>query len=428
MKSKFILSGITALAFASSAMAATEVINVTGATAFRSAAIDTIIAAYGAGLTDVAHNGTAGTLAALRGAGKAIFKGTGIGADETIIRCTWTGSVAGTRDLAVPQQTSFLTTATFTTGGTGYTGPNGVPASFGVSASENAFAKFSFSDSYPATSPYDVSGLTDALVGTIVFIPVANKSATTTTLSNVTSQNLRALYTSGFQPLQLFTGVTTDTINVYNVSRNDASGTRTTYLSETGYGASKKVLNWKSTVTGSPAPTASVVTVLRLWPTGDGVNASTVWNTDTAGNGGFDSGGNVTSTMGGTSSSVQLQGATGNVIPGGNQSVLIISVLGSSDANTSVNTNGGKALAYNGVSITPGSSFSDTDKKKIRTGAYTMWSYQHFMYNGDLSAGDDQAFYDAIIGNIDANIGTAGLTLAEMDLASRGDDGGIVGY
>ena len=427
MKSKFILSGIAVFALASSAMAATEVINVTGATAFRSAAIDTIIAAYGGGLTDVAHNGTAGTIASLRSAGKAIFKGTGIGADETIIRCTWTGSVAGTRDTALGNNVSFLTTATFSQGTT-YTGPNGVTASHSVSTSENGIPKFTFSDSYPATSPYDVSGLQDTIVGTIVFIPVANKSAVTSNLTNVTSQNLQALYTAGFQPLRLFTGITTDTINVYGVGRNDGSGTRTTYLAESGYGASKKMLNWKSTVTGSPAPTASVVTTLRLWPTGDGLNASTVWHADAAGNGGFDSGGGITSTMGGTSTSVQLQGATGNVFPGGNKSVLIISVLGSNDANTSVNTNGGKALSYNGVSITPGTSFSEADKNKVRTGAYTMWSYQHFMYSGDLTAGDDEAFYNAIIGNIDVNIGTAGFTVADMDLASRGDDGGIVGY
>jgi hypothetical protein len=422
MKSKFILSGLAALAFAASAHAV-NIVNVTGATAFRAAAVDTIIAAYGAGLTGVAHNGTAGTLASLRGASMSIFRGNlPGGSGDTIIRATWTGSVEGIRDVAVPQNQNFLTTATLTSTGTAYTGPNGVTARFGVSATQAASVKFGFSDSHVATSPYDVSGLTAEDAGIIVFVPVANKSAVGSSLTNTTTQSLRATFGAGFQPLSTFTGVATDTIPVYAMGRSDLSGTRTTYLAEMGYGASNLVQQYKPTTTGS-VPSV-VCTTLQNWPVGDGVNASTVWHADAAGNGGFQSGGTVAAAMAAATTSVQVKNSAGTNV-GAPKALYYISVLGFADAFTAVGTNGGKALAYNGVSITPAASLSGADRVKVTTGAYTMWAAEQFFYSGDLSTGDDQAFYDAIHNNLGTNLGTAGVPMSEMT-AARGDDGGTV--
>jgi len=419
MKTKLILSGLAAMAFAASAHA-DSIINVTGATAFRKAAVDTIIASYGAGLTGVAQTGTAGSLSALQGATSSIFKGTFPGVSGvTIIRCTFTGSVEGIRDLAVPQNQVFLPVTALVAGGTAYTGPNGSAARYGVpAASESAPAKFAFSDVYATTSPYNVSGLTDTTLGVIVFVPVANKGVSAN-LTNLTTQAFKALAGSGFQKLSLLTGVAADATNVYLTGRNDLSGTRSTYLAESGYGVSIPVQQWKPTVASGACST------LQLWPVADGSNASSVWNGDIAGNGGNSSGGTIATNLGGTTASVQLKNAAGVNI-GAATAVNYLSIIGFSDSNTAVNTNLAKALSWNGVGVTPASALSVGDTSKITNGAYTMWGYEHLLYSGDLSATADQAFFDQITGNIGANIGSAGLDIAVMNV-SRSDDGGLVG-
>ena len=79
--------------------------------------------------------------------------------------------------------------------------------------------------------------------------------------------------------LYLLTGVAADTTNIYITGRNDLSGTRTTQLAEGAYGISTPMQQWKPTVA------SGVCSALQLWPTGDGTNASSVWNGDIAGNG-----------------------------------------------------------------------------------------------------------------------------------------------
>jgi hypothetical protein len=417
MKSKLILSGLAAMAFAASAHAQV-VVNVTGANAFRKAAVDTIIASYGAGLTGLAHTGTAGTLASLQGTTSSIFRGDFPGVGDMIIRCTFTGSVEGIRDLAVPQNQVFLPASALSSGGTTYTGPNSVTARYGAAAAnDSAPAKFAFSDVYATSSPYDVSGLTDTPIGVILFVPVANKGVSAN-LTNLTTQAYKGLCGSGFQKLSLLTGVAADATNIYLTGRNDLSGTRTTQLAEGAYGISTPIQQWKSTVA------SGVCSALQLWPTGDGTNASSVWNGDIAGNGGFNSGGNVATALGSTTASVQLKSATG-VNLGTPKAVNIVSITSFADANTAV-TAGAKALSWNGVGLTPASSLNAGDTAKVVNGAYTMWGYEHLFYSGDLSATEDQAFYDQFTGNIGANIGSAGVSLDVMNV-SRSDDGALVG-
>jgi hypothetical protein len=103
MKLKSLLIGASALGFAASAQAQT-VINITGATAFRSAAHSAIMASFnqsGAlGTTwNYAHNHASNGASA----GRAIYKGTFPGiSGTTVIRTSWTGSVEGVRALTKP--------------------------------------------------------------------------------------------------------------------------------------------------------------------------------------------------------------------------------------------------------------------------------------------------------------------------------------
>ena len=111
-----------------------------------------------------------------------------------------------------------------------------------------------------------------------------------------------------------------------------------------------------------PCP-ASAHTVLQRWPTGDGSNASSVWNGDVAGNGGFASGGTLATAIGATSTAVQRKNATGVNI-GSPGPLFIVSATSNSDAITGIAA-GGKALAYNGVSITPANPLSGPDTAKV---------------------------------------------------------------
>ena len=107
MKNKYILGGFAALTALASSASADQTIDITGATAFRTAAVDSIIASFGAGLDDFAHTGAAG-LTGIRGARQSIFKGDFPGLpDKTIIRCTWTGSVEGIQTVANSIESQF---------------------------------------------------------------------------------------------------------------------------------------------------------------------------------------------------------------------------------------------------------------------------------------------------------------------------------
>lgn len=414
MKNSILLSGIAALVALASSASAQVVVDITGATAFRTAAIDTIVASYGAGLLDFAHTGGAGGRSAAR---QSIFRGTFPGLGDTIIRCTWTGSVEGIQTVATQITQDFFATTALTTGGTAET-VNGVIGTHSVPAGTLLVVPdLAFSDVYPTSSPYDVSNVVDANVGVVVFTMLANEGAPAA-WTNVTAGQFRALFGAGRLPLNYFVP-TSDTRNVYATGRSDFSGTRTTYLAETGFGIANTVQQWKPVLAAGNLS----VSTLRLWPTNDGNNRSLVWGPDVLGNGGFESSSSLRTAFGATSASVQLLSSTG-----ANQGIpvplLLLSAPGISDATTAV-ANGAKALSYNGVSITPASPLSAGDVAKVTQGAYTLWGYQHLMYNTLNDTPEMQGVLAALTVNIGANVGTAGIDIALMNV-SRNNDGGTV--
>jgi|688.fasta_scaffold115659_2 hypothetical protein len=430
MKNKYILSGIAAIAaLVTTARAADHVIDITGATAFRTASIDSIIASYGAGLTDFAHTGTSAGIASLRGARQSIFLGTFPGlTGTTLIRCTWTGSVAGVRTQATPQTSqdflpeSVLTAAVPGAGGTGAdaTAIPGKTGAFGAPAgTEFVNADLAFSDSFPANSPFDVSNTVSTIVGITVFVPCVNEGSPAG-LTNIHDHQLRTLYGTGNQPLS-YLFPTTDTRRVYMSGRSDNSGTRTIYLSQTGYGPSNLVQQWKPTSNGASASAPTLaLTTLQLWPTGDGNNVSNVWTaTDTIGNGGFESSSSLRTVFGATSNGVQRKNGTGANL-GAPVDLLMVGVFGISDATTAI-ANGAKALAYNGSSIVPAEPLAQASQDKVTSGEYTFWSYQHLMYNSLNDSPELQAVLAELVANVPTNIGTAGIDQLLMNV-SRVDD------
>ena len=408
MKIKNILAIAVVAALAPVAMADTT-INITGATAFRAAALNSIKNSYTS--MTYAYNGGTFTSSTY-----AIFKGTYPGiSGVTTIRTSFSGSVEGVRDVAGQLNVPFLPASTTTSGGGTANAPTG--------SLDSAKPQLAFSDAFASSTPYDNGTLVGANAGIIGFRFVANQGAT---LTNITAQQFRALAANGVQPLSLFTGNAADTKTVYLTGRNDGSGTRVTTLAETGFGYANVMNQWKG-VTSGTEPSVTV-TSLQIWPTGDGANVSNIYNNDTAANGGYSSGGSIATLLGGTSSSVTTKDATGATIATG-QDLVILSYLGTNDSYVAAVTNGAVPLSYNGSTLNVGSG-GITNPEVIRNGSYTFWGYEHLFWVDGSRTGDLDTFVTALLGTngLDnaTNLGNAGLQTSTMNV-SRGDDGGLVG-
>jgi hypothetical protein len=425
MKSKFL---VLSLAMASYASAVD--IYITGATAFRTAAVRSICAAY-ASQGAFTGNYNSGSLT---GASLSTFSGTFPGiAGTTTIHCAWNGSVEGIKAISLPEAVQFLTAApaaAATASGTG----GAVASSLGTSG---VIPQLAFSDVSQASTPFTAATLYPEApqMGVVAFSFVVNHGGDAG-VTAVNSQLATSMLEGGSRPLRMFTGLSADaTKRVYLTGRNDGSGTRTTVFAETGHGITSLTQQWKPTVVNGALTVANNITTLRLWPTGDAANASLIWGPDTAGNGGFSSGGNLTASMRATSNSVQLQSAAG-VNSGAPGALTLIGYQSASDAfntqgaNSSTNLGlPGRLLAYNGAGplAYTGSVLSTAAVNQIATGQYTLWGYEVLYSNVDLgSDANVNSVWTAIQdGMTSANLGLSGVPLASM-FVSRSEDGGTV--
>ena len=446
------ITGLLALSLTTPAFADVTV-DITGATAFRAAALDTIKARYVASGQpfQFAHDQAAG---AFNGATRAIFKGTFPGVSGvTTIRTSFNGSVEGIKalvDSPASDPTYYtdiagnLVTAAAVGGGETHTSTAGFAKTTAASQSEIAF-----SDVSKNSTPFASSSLqpSNAACGVVVFTMLTNEGSS---ITNVTAQQFRALAAAGFQPLSMFTGNASDQTNVFLTGRNDGSGTRTTYMAETGVGittAIKQYVTVDSTSTaleaiqevpaggtnGSPLP---VGTDIRAYVDGGqtvtqlAANASTVWSQDFDGNGGYSSGSTLRTDMGKTGTSgVRVFDASGADAFGTTVRADLVTWLSLNDAVTARN-NGAILCAYNGVKLdgiaASGTTMSVADKAKVTTGLYTAWGYQQMYRRGDITTGDAVLVYNGIKDNIGANLAAAGIALSDMTAVSRPNDGGTV--
>jgi hypothetical protein len=446
MKATKYLAGLALLTLAGAAHADVTV-EITGATAFRAAALKTIKARYAAaGVPSFkfAHDQAAGNLDATSpNATRAIFIGNFPGvAGTTTIRCCFTGSVEGIRAVALVTdptpptyyQPSLLNSVTAT--------PTGAElANQGTTGAATSESDIAFSDVTKAVTPYAGINLqpSNPAVGVVVFTMLANEGATFT---NVTAQQFRALMTTGSQPKSLFTGVTADTDLVFATGRNDGSGTRSSYLVETGIGASTVVQQYVTNVS-----TSTALTTIQLVPQGGvGVppqglpgqnvdNRSQVWGQDVAGNGGYVSGSTLRGDMGKTSTAVTVLDADGNDAFGEPIPLNLVTWLSLNDA-LSAKANGAVICGYEGVRLeqlaasgTSSSSINDpafsADKAKVTNGAYTAWNFQNMYRRNAITSGDIKTVYDAIATNIGGSLAAAGIASNQLAVG-RSVDGGTV--
>jgi len=451
------ITGLLALSLITPAFADVTV-DITGATAFRAAALDTIKARYVASgaAFQFAHDQASG---AFNGATRAIFKGTFQGVSGvTTIRTSFSGSVEGIKALVDSPASdptyytdipgNFITAAAIG-GGETHTSTVGFAKTTATSQSEIAF-----SDVSKASTPYASASLlpASATCGVVVFTMLTNEGSP---ITNVTAQQFRALAAAGFQPLSMFTGNASDSTNVFLTGRNDGSGTRTTYLAETGVGittAIKQYVVVSSTSTaiaaiqevpaggtndsngslaGIQLPAGSDILAYETANntiTQDATYASTIWGKDFNGNGGYSSGSTLRTDMGKTGASgVTVFDASGADAFGSTQRVDLVTFLSLNDAKTA-RTNGAVVCGYNGVKLDGFSSngtVSAADKAKVTGGLYTAWGYQQMYRRGDITTGAAKDVYDGIKNNIGSNLSTAGIATGDMTV-SRPNDGGTV--
>lgn len=397
MNTKQLISfGVATLAFSSAAWSQT-VINITGATAFRAAANDSIIALLGgAGVTQYAFNNTSGG-GTVGGTNRAIFRGNVAGIGDVIVRASWSGSTAGIAAVAAGTPVQLLKTdTTLTTAGNGFAA---TAANY-----ENAPASFAFSDVAQAASTTLSPTLTGTEVGVVPFEFVANQSAWNHPLmTNMTDQIMNAIYSTSEVPLRFFTGVPTDSKRVLAAGRNNGSGSRATVLGETQYGFFRGVNQFRNPESGGH--------------TGSGA----IGNVEFITNGGNSSNSFLADLMRGTSASISLVEA-GVPYETGVDCLLLTyltrsdAILAAADPDGNGPLRGGKPLTYNGVA------YSDD---KVREGAYSLWGYQWF-YQAPSITTTEATFRNAFVAAIPNNLGTAAIPIPQMNVDRFGGDGGPI--
>jgi len=439
MKLNHIIPGVLFAGLAVSASAQTTEITITGATAFRQATMQAIYDAYtsvGALGTafNVCHDFTGDNLSQLIASNKAVFSGTFPGiAGTTVIRTSFNGSAEGLNAIAGNNNPTFLTAGALGTPGAVIKGSTTTPT-------ETLRPKFSFSDVYQSSTPVDNVVLQPAgssKVGIVTFCMIANEGAPAD-LTNVTIQQARALWANGLQKLSLFTGDPNDTDYVFATGRNDGSGTRAAYLTEWTYGVANLVNQYIATKNGTSGSTITKITSVPANGVGTGntetsgaTNASTLWGNTNVGNGGYSSSSALRTVMGYTSANVTVYDGTNQDALIENANILLLTFLSSADSLNAA-TAGGKILSYNGVSVTPiaavgsylSSGFNEADFKKIASGTYSAWSYQHLYYHGSLSATETTWYNNMKSTWIPAGLQTTsnGVRLSDLNV-SRPDDG-----
>ena len=393
MKSKYaFLFSVLAIASATNASAITRVFNITGATAFRAAANSTIITMLGgSGVTKYAFTGTQG----IAGTNRAIFEGTmpvQFPSDTIIVRCSWSGSTQGVLDLADANSIQFLDDVgnTLTTAGQRL-GESGDP----TPVYENAEARWAFSDVDKLLSTRPNASLGGGPVGVVPFQFLAGESSPAT-ITDMTDQMHKLLWSTGFGPASIMTGNAADNgKTVIATGRNNGSGTRALILAETGYGAFTSVVQYNCTFQGlrtDPFPTGKL-NAISAFPA----------------NGGHSSNSGVRDLLTRSSASFTLDGSP---VDG-----FFVSYLTISDALLAA-IEGARPLTYNGVAYS---------ENAVKNGSYSLWGYQQ-LYRGSSPTSSENTFDTRLraLVPIELIASSAGIPIPDMNVTRTGGDGGPI--
>lgn len=373
---------------------------ITGSTAFRSNTLTSIENVLTPGFT-VGFTGSSRL-----GANASIYKGF-IGADNVIIKTSWSGSTGGIQTVAASAPTKTVgvfpdataTTVLPGTSGLGDPRQGATQVRPDVAMGDSTQASTLWNGTYLGVAYSSlVDGTINSLptpapdnVGIVAFQWCTSKSGVAGL--NMTNKTAQTIYTTvGAGPLSLITGNSADeTTTVYAGGRDPDSGTRTITFAESGIGINSAVKQFKPTASGGAITSIALYATTTL----NGVPVTP------AGQSGEASGGTLGGLMANT-------GPTSGVFGGG----FFVTYLGTPDAATLV-TAGGFAMKYNGV---------DYSVAAIQYGQYSFWSYQHLFYRSG-TVGVVKTVADKIATNIHDVTSTVLLSTMQV---SRAVDAGII--
>ncbi len=360
---------------------ASNVVYITGSTAFRSAAYAALASSGTGGLWDsppsITTYGGSGTPPD-SGASYQLFHGT-INTVDTYIDCLWSGSEAGIASVAsaTPSQTLddggplanvpcyFLTPDSTVNSGSGSTSVPQQTSGNGITNTTPTRANLAFADTSQKVSLTKTPALTpigsaSGVVGIVPFVWVKNQQTFPTpswysNLVNVTHEQLQVQLAIP-QVVGFFTGNSADTNNyVYTVGRNKGSGTRVNFLADTGYGIGVPVDQFS--IGGFPHSGGAFV-----------LHDMSFWGTPAGSDEGYESGGDV-------SLAISLKGSVTQVDPintdiNGNPITgwMALGYMGPGDATKNGNGPTVNWLTCNGVAESDGA---------IENGTYTIWGHEH---------------------------------------------------
>jgi hypothetical protein len=358
----------------------------------------------------------------------AVYHGN-IGGVDWIIETAWSGSEAGIQTVAGAVSINFLNPSLLGAPGsttnslddvtqTGYAGTQAVSQIPDTDLSDTAQAASQFNGLFRSVTYPALNEAATAPIGINVFKFIANKGSS---LTGITSQQVRALYSAGKLSLAFFTGNNADEANsVYCTGRNPDSGTRVTELLETGYGTATSIVKHFQPQTSGGAfingSTGGLVGKLVVWPneTINGIPANN-------GNSGYSSGGNLAKSLNNdfTNGGAGIVVGTTTFNNGGAHSLSFVGYASSNDADAQIGA-GVVELAYNGVKV--GVSADYNTNTLLTEGQYTFWSKEHMNYG---SAED--ATHIAVINSIAADVAGQALVVLPTSLkVTRATDGGVV--
>lgn len=415
---------------------AANVVYITGSTAFRSTAFNTLSSAAGpaaGGVFDIPGTTVNGQLApaitqaerggtSQSGANYMLFRGNINGAD-TFLDCAWNGSEAGIGAVANVTVNNdgaplfgapcFWLKADGSVAMNGYAGgtdanhdpaaaelENGGGAPFHIADLALADTSKLSSDPETRSSPLKAYGVVCA----VTFTYVKNQNTTSgasaaktawNNLVNVTKPVLLNEFASP-QSADNFTGSAADsTTTVYMVGRNKGSGTRANVLNDCTYGIDHLVNQFAI----GQAPDGGIAgnnpdgVTLTLWPATD--NNGGLDN-------GYESGGSVAAALG-------TPGSTSQTDPfSGNAGWIAIGYLGVSDAVKSGLTVANNWLTEDGVL---------ESNAAVENGQYTYWGYENLYGRNGISGFQDtdgNIFYNSLL-----------FQLSTLGVTPTGHDAGI---
>ena len=270
-----------------------------------------------------------------------------------IVKCTWSGSEGGIRDISQGLSEPFLNDPGVGGVDASNTGNSSTPS--GTQLITNT-VDLAMADNDKAFSKNPNGFITGTKVCIIPFVWVKEKGSSTA-LTNVTDQQIRQALTGGAR-LALFTGNPADTNYVYVTGRDSESGTRVNALGTSGYGI--------------------FTTPFQIQVNSNGTMKDQTGLGDYVGDYGYASGGSVATQMG-----VDITNIPDPYNSRANYNV--IAYLGRSDATSAVN-NGGTELSLNGVFESPAA---------VKEGFYSFWGNE-FVYRKNTTTTQAQAVYDKL--------------------------------